>query len=139
MRKAMDHLDWEIIKTLRKDSRTSNVAIARELGVSEGMVRQRIFKLRSEGIIQSFTITTSSRGLKALIEINIEVNVHTTEIARRILALQGIEKVYEISGDTDIIALVDVTNTKELNEAIEGIRAIDDVTSTRTKMVLGEL
>lgn len=135
----MDHLDWEIIKILRKDSRTSNVAIAREMGASEGMIRQRISRLRSEGIIQGFTITTSSRGLKALIEVNIEVNVHTTEIAKRILALQGVEKVYEISGDTDIIALVDVTNTIELNEAIEGIRAIDNVTSTRTKMVLGEL
>ena len=139
MRKAMDHLDWEIIKILRKDSRTSNVAIAREMGASEGMIRQRISRLRSEGIIQGFTITTSSRGLKALIEVNIEVNVHTTEIAKRILALQGVEKVYEISGDTDIIALVDVTNTIELNEAIEGIRAIGNVTSTRTKMVLEEL
>ncbi len=139
MRTPMDHLDWKIIKILRKDSRTSNVAIARELGVSEGMIRQRISRLRNEGIITSFTITTSSRGLKALIEINIEVNVHTTKIAKRILALDGVEKVYESSGDTDIIAFVDVTNTIELNEAIEGIRAIDMVTSTRTKMVLGEL
>jgi DNA-binding Lrp family transcriptional regulator len=139
MKEIMDDLDWEILRILKKDSRTSNVAIARELEVSEGMIRQRIGRMRSSGAITRFTIETSSRGLKALIEVNIEVNVHTTDIAMKIKELPGVEKVFEISGVSDIVALIDVSDTAMLNETIESIRGMGHITNTRTKLVLGEI
>lgn len=139
MKNIVDDLDWEILKVLRSDSRISNVAIAGKLQISEGAVRQRISKLKKAGTITRFTIETSSRGLKALLEINIEVNVHTTKIAERIKGLDGVEKVYEISGDSDIMAVIDVSNTIELNDTIEKVRAMGHITNTRTKLILGEL
>jgi len=139
MKDIMGDLDWEILKILKRDSRTPNVAIARELEVSEGMIRQRIGRMKTSGIIRKFTVETSSRGLKALIEINIAVNVHTTDMAMRIRQLPGVEKVFEISGVSDIVALIDVSDTNMLNETIEAIRAIGHITNTRTKLVLGEL
>jgi DNA-binding Lrp family transcriptional regulator len=139
MKENMDNLDWEILKVLKKDSRTSNVAIARELEVSEGMIRQRIGRMKRNGTITRFTVETSSRGLKAIIEINIAVNVHTTDIATAIRKLPGVEKVYEISGVSDIIALIDVSDTTMLNGTIEAIRAMGHITDTRTKLILGEL
>ncbi|MBN1390243.1 MAG: Lrp/AsnC family transcriptional regulator [Candidatus Thermoplasmatota archaeon] len=139
MNNVKQDLDAKILKLLKEDARRSNVLIARELGVSEGMVRQRIGRMREDGTIRKFTIETSSRGLKAIIEINIEVNVHTTLIAQRIRSLPGVEKVYEASGITDIIAFLDVDDTAMLNDTIEAIRALGPITNTRTKLVLGEL
>jgi len=138
MAEELDDLDWTILKMLKEDSRRTNVAIAGELKVSEGMVRQRIARLRSDGMVKRFTIETASRGLKAIVEVNIDVNVLTGKIAKRIKALKGVERVYEISGDTDIMVIVDVANTIELNSTIEAIRALGNVRSTKTRLILGE-
>lgn len=138
MEPKMDGLDISILEMLKENSRISNVAIANHLKVSEGMIRQRISKLRRNGIIKQYTIKISSKGLKAIIEINTEVNVHSTRIATSIKDLEGVETVYEVSGETDIVAIIDVTGTKELNDTIEAIRAMNNVISTRTKLILNE-
>lgn len=134
----MDELDIRVLEMLKENSRISNVAIAGHLKVSEGMIRQRISKLRRNGIIKQYTIKISSKGLKGIIEINTKVNVHSTRIATAIKELEGVETVYEVSGETDIVAIIDVTGTKELNETIEAIRAMNNVVSTRTKLILNE-
>jgi len=48
---AVDDVDWEIISLLQVDGRTTNVGIARRVGVTEGTVRNRIERLRRQGII----------------------------------------------------------------------------------------
>ena len=78
----IDNLDKKIIELLKKDSRCPFVEIANQLGVSEGTVRSRVHKMVEEGIIRGFTIKTSSKNVKALVEISIAVNTDTQEIAR---------------------------------------------------------
>ena len=82
----IDHLDDKIIEILKKDSRRPFVEIANELEVSEGTIRSRVKKLFEEGVIQAFTIKTSSKNVKALVEVKIDVNVNTSEIADQIAA-----------------------------------------------------
>ena len=139
MRNSHDNLDWKIIDILKRDARTTNVNIAKQLNVSEGMVRQRIKRLIEEGLIKRFTIITESLGLKAIIEVSVEVNVHTTEIASQVKELEGVENVFEISGNRDIIAIVDVDDTLRLNDVIEKIRSMKNVRNTETQLVLREI
>jgi DNA-binding Lrp family transcriptional regulator len=139
MKNSRDELDWKIIDILKRDARTSNVNIAKNLDVSEGMIRQRIKKLVDSGAIKRFTVVTQSLGLKAIIEVSVEVNVHTTKVANQIKALEGIENVFEISGNRDIIAIVDVDNTLRLNDVIEEIRSMQNVENTETQLVLREI
>jgi DNA-binding Lrp family transcriptional regulator len=80
----IDHLDDKIIEILKKDSRRPFVEIANELEVSEGTIRSRVKKLFDEGVIQAFTIKTSSKNVKALVEVKIDVNVNTSDIAAKI-------------------------------------------------------
>jgi DNA-binding Lrp family transcriptional regulator len=139
MKNSRDELDWKIIDILKRDARTSNVNIAKNLDVSEGMIRQRIKKLVDSGAIKRFTVVTQSLGLKAIIEVSVEVNVLTTKVANQIKALEGIENVFEISGNRDIIAIVDVDNTLRLNDVIEEIRSMQNVENTETQLVLREI
>ena len=134
-----DDLDLKILGILKEDSRMTHVAIADRLDVSEGAVRQRIRKMVDGGLIRRFTVATSSQGIKAIVELGVRVNVHTTSIARIVKDIDGVEEVYEISGDSDIVAIVDVDDVAQLNDVIEKVRASDDVTSTTTKMILKEL
>jgi len=134
----IDHLDDKIIEILKKDSRKPFVEIANELEVSEGTIRSRVKKLFEEGIIQAFTIKTSSKNVKALVEVKIDVNVNTSEIADQIASFEGVSEVYEVTGEEDIVAIIDVTSSPQLNEIIERIRRYDNVESTRTRLILKE-
>jgi DNA-binding Lrp family transcriptional regulator len=139
MRNSYDDLDWKILNFLKSDARTSNVNIAKSLNVSEGMIRQRVKKLVDSGIIKRFTVITELHGLKAIIEVSVEVNVHTTKVANNIKAIEGVESVYEVSGNRDIVAIVDVDNTSKLNDVIEEIRSMKNVRNTETQLVLREI
>jgi DNA-binding Lrp family transcriptional regulator len=134
----IDHLDDKIIEILKKDSRRPFVEIANELEVSEGTIRSRVKKLFEEGVIQAFTIKTSSKNVKALVEVKIDVNVNTSEIADQIASFDGVSEVYEVTGEEDIVAIIDVTSSPQLNEIIERLRRYDNVESTRTRLILKE-
>ncbi len=134
----IDHLDDKIIEILKKDSRRPFVEIANELEVSEGTIRSRVKKLFEEDVIQAFTIKTSSKNVKALVEVKIDVNVNTSEIADQIASFEGVSEVYEVTGEEDIVAIIDVTSSPQLNEIIERIRRYDNVESTRTRLILKE-
>jgi DNA-binding Lrp family transcriptional regulator len=134
----IDHLDDKIIEILKKDSRRPFVEIANELEVSEGTIRSRVKKLFDEGVIQAFTIKTSSKNVKALVEVKIDVNVNTSDIADQIAGFDGVSEVYEVTGEEDIVAIIDVTSSPQLNEIIERIRRYDNVESTRTRLILKE-
>ncbi len=134
----IDHLDDKIIDILKKDSRKPFVEIANELNVSEGTIRSRVKKLFEDGVIQSFTIKTSSKNVKAIIEVKIDVNVNTSDVASRISRFDGVSEVYEVTGEEDIVAIIDVTSSPQLNDIIEQIRRFDNVQSTRTRLILKE-
>ena len=139
MRNKIDDLDWEILSILKKDARTPYVTIANTLDVSEGMIRQRVKKLVECGIIKRFTLVTASHSLKAIIEISVEVNVHTATIANNIKNIEGVENVFEISGNSDIVSIVEVDDALKLNDVIEEIRTMKNVCNTETKIVLKEI
>ncbi len=134
----IDHLDERIIEILKKDSRKPFVEIAEELKVSEGTIRSRVRKLFEEGVIQSFTIKTSSKNVKAIIEVKIDVNVNTSEVAANISKFDGVSEVFEVTGEEDIVAIIDVTSSPQLNEIIERIRRFENVLATRTRLILKE-
>ncbi|MCH3977968.1 MAG: Lrp/AsnC family transcriptional regulator [Candidatus Methanomethylophilus sp.] len=134
----IDNLDKRILEIMKKDSRCPYVDIADQLGVSEGTVRSRVHKMTEDGVIRGFTIKTSSKNVKALVEVSIDVNTDTEEIARRMSEYDGVTEVFEVTGDQDIIAIVDVESTQNLNDIIEKVRKYDNVLSTRTRLILKE-
>lgn len=134
----IDNLDKQILEIMKKDSRCPFVEIASQLGVSEGTVRSRVHKMTEMGVIRGFTIKTSSKNVKALVEIRIDVNTDTEEIAKELAGYDGVTEVFEVTGDQDIIALVDVESSQILNEIIERVRRYDNILSTRTRLILKE-
>jgi len=135
----MDALDTEIIHQLRRDGRAAYTSIAEMVGASEATVRTRVRRLVEEGTIRQFTVRVRGANLRALIEVAIETNVITSEVASRIRELAGVEEVWELTGDFDIAAICSADGTDELNELVEGIRAVGSIRSTRTRVILNEI
>jgi DNA-binding Lrp family transcriptional regulator len=134
----MDELDENIIDVLKKDSRRPFVEVAEQLQVSEGTIRSRVRKMTEDGIIKGFTIKTSSRNVKAMVEIRVDVNTDTDAVAKTLASQDGVTEVYEVTGDQDIIAIVDVESSQQLNDIIERVRRYDNILSTRTRLILKE-
>ena len=53
----IDDIDQQIIKILNGDGRTPFAQIAKRLGVSTGMIRQRYHRLVQDGVLQVVAIT----------------------------------------------------------------------------------
>lgn len=54
MTKALDAIDWQILRTISHDARMPVSRIARKLGLKRETVKYRLSKLRSRGVIKYF-------------------------------------------------------------------------------------
>ncbi|PSQ15303.1 AsnC family transcriptional regulator [Halobacteriales archaeon QS_8_69_73] len=134
----MDDLDREILTILRRDSRTPYTEIADRVGTSEGTVRNRVERLVDEGIIERFTIATRTGNVKAMVEIGVAVDVDTDDISERMADWSGVDFVWQVSGEEDVVAVADTADTGTLNEMITRARELDEVVSTKTRLILDE-
>ena len=134
----MDNLDREILAILRQDSRTPYTEIAEQVGTSEGTVRNRVERLIEDDIIERFTIATRTGNVKAMIEIGVAVDVDTREISDRMADWDQVDFVWQVSGDEDIVLVVDATDTQGVNDLLRRARDLDEVVSSTTRLILEE-
>ncbi|MFB6142679.1 MAG: Lrp/AsnC family transcriptional regulator [Halorientalis sp.] len=134
----MDDLDRQILSILRRDARTPYTEIADQVGTSEGTVRNRVERMVEDGIIERFTVSTSTGNVKAMIEIGVDVNVDTAAVTDRIIEWREVDLVWQVSGDEDIVLVVDAADTERVNELITRARELDEVVNTKTRLILDE-
>jgi len=134
----MDDLDRQILDVLRRDSRTPYTEIADRIGVSEGTVRNRVERLQADGTIERFTVSTSTGNVKAMIEVDVAVDVDTHAVGDEIATWDEVDFVWQVSGELDIVVVVDAKDTTRVNELITKTRELDDVTTTKTRLILDE-
>lgn len=134
----MDEIDSRILEILKKDARKPYTEVAEQIGASEGTVRNRVQKLVEDGVIRRFTVSTSVGNVRAMIEVEVDIDVETSEVSGEIAGWGGVDFVWEISGNEDIVVVVDVANTAEVNDLITRIRQLDETVSTRTRLILDE-
>ncbi|MFB6110339.1 MAG: Lrp/AsnC family transcriptional regulator [Halodesulfurarchaeum sp.] len=134
----MDDLDREILALLREDSRTPYTEIADQLGVSEGTVRNRVDRLLEAGTIERFTIATRTGNIKSMVEVSVAVDVDTNALAERMAEWTEVDFVWQVSGEQDIVLIVDAMDTERINELITRTREQSEVRSTKTRLILEE-
>jgi len=134
----MDDLDRHILSILRRDARTPYTEIADRVGTSEGTVRNRVDRLTKEGIIERFTVTTRTGNVKAMIEVSVDMNVNTNDISAQMADWEEVDFVWQVSGEDDIVLVVDCVDTQAVNELISQAREMEDVKGTTTRLILDE-
>ncbi|WP_129113161.1 Lrp/AsnC family transcriptional regulator [Halegenticoccus tardaugens] len=134
----MDDLDRRILNILRRDARTPYTEIAGRVGTSEGTVRNRVERMTTEGIIERFTVATRTGNVKAMIEVSVAVDVNTAEVCDRMAEWEEADFAWQVSGEEDIVLVVDATDTRAVNELITQARELEEVKSTKTRLILDE-
>ncbi|HEU16213.1 MAG TPA: Lrp/AsnC family transcriptional regulator [Nitrososphaeria archaeon] len=134
-----DDIDSKIIGMLKADARKPFVEIAKELGISEAAVRRRVRKLVESGTIKKFTIELGRLGgASAITLVAVEPGAQIRSIAERVRALDGVDRVYEITGQYDMAIFVGGESITDVNSTIDKIRSMDGVVSTNTVIILKE-
>jgi len=133
----VDEIDEKIMALLEENARMTYVEIGNLVGLSEGAVRNRIQSLLSDNVIKRFTIEKSiSHGVRALTMIAVEPGIPTFEVSKKVNSLEGVERIYEVTGEYDIVMVSHGSNIESINKVIEDIRKINGVEKTNTIIVL---
>ncbi|UPV75030.1 Lrp/AsnC family transcriptional regulator [Halorussus limi] len=134
----MDELDREILSILRRDARKPYTEIAEEVGTSEGTVRNRVERMTDDGVIERFTIATQTGNVKAMIELDVAVDVNTSDLGERVADWEQVDFVWQVSGEEDIVLVVDAADTQSVNQLITRARELEEVVNTKTRLILDE-
>ncbi len=136
----VDEIDERVLRLLEENSRMSYVEIGRTVGLSEGAVRNRVQALVSDGVIKRFTIEKSStHGVRALTMIAVDPGTPTYEVSKMVNRLAGVERIYEVTGEYDIVMVSSGSSIEGINKVIEDVRKIEGVEKTNTIIVLRTL
>lgn len=134
-----DATDWEIIKLLSEKQMT-NSAVAEKLGINEATVRQRVKKLKKQGIIK-ITAQTNPDILENHQLVLVMANVDSPKLlkikAEEISSLDDVLSVSVVAGQYDLIFEVLVVSNKGLVKFItQELSKIDGLSKTETFVTL---
>ncbi|HXF62335.1 MAG TPA: Lrp/AsnC family transcriptional regulator [Caldilineaceae bacterium] len=135
----MDKVDRAIIAALKEDGRTPYSRIAEQLGVSPGMIRQRVQRLNEQGILQVVAVTNPLKigyHTMALIGVKAE-GQRLQQIARQIAAFD--EVIYLTICSAAYNLLVEVLcldNSHLLSFLTEKLYSVEGVRDTETFIYL---
>ena len=134
----IDQIDDEIIRLLQVDGRRPYTQLAKEVGLSEAAVRQRVQRLLESGIMQVVAVTDPlSLGMKRGAMIAIKVEGDVKKVAFALGEMDDVVYVVLTAGNTDILAEVVVPDDEALLDLLnDRIRAIPGVVSTETSIYL---
>lgn len=134
----MDDLDRDILDILRRDARLPYTEIADRVDTSEGTVRNRVDRLIADGVIERFTVATRTGNVKAMIEIAVDIDVDTHALATEMADWGSVDFVWQVSGEEDIVLVVDAADTGGVNALITRARELEEVIGTKTRLILDE-
>lgn len=138
-RESLDDTDWAIVERLRQENAT-NIDLARELGVSEGTVRQRLKRLKDSGVLRiTAGIDPDALGNQqaALVAVNVTRASLLEQKAREIADLPHVLAVSIVSGRYDLMAEVLVDSNHGLVDFLTAeLAGVEEVSATESFLLL---
>jgi DNA-binding Lrp family transcriptional regulator len=136
---ALDPLDVRILEHLTVDGRMAFRAIAKELDVSEALVRQRVNALRERGAVRISAITNPmSLGLTtaAWIGMNVAPGHEVRKVAAGLAAISAVTYIALCSGRTDMFFEVLCRDDGQFLKVMDAVRMVPGVAALETFMYL---
>lgn len=135
----VDDVDLQIIRILNDDGRTPFAQIAKRLGVSTGMIRQRYHRLVEDGVLQIVAVTNPLlMGFATMAQIGIKADVNRLEeIADEIALFEEVTYLVLLTGSYDLyVEVVCRDKTHLLNFLSKKLHAVEGIKEAETFMYL---
>jgi Lrp/AsnC family leucine-responsive transcriptional regulator len=137
----MDAVDRHIIERLQQDGRATQQELAREIGLSQPTVAERIRKLEERGVIRGYAAKVDAAALgkeiTAFVGVSIEHPRFFDTFAEAVQQLDDVLECHRVAGDDSYMLKVKVTTAAALDDLLVGVlRQIPGVTRTHTTIAL---
>ena len=135
----VDDMDKRLLSELRSDSRAPIAELARRLGVSRSTVKDRIDRLERKGVIKGYSLVLSEEFTKGRISAHVMIKLEShgsPRVVQQLKHLTQVNKAFAVSGNYDLILLVDAESTGELDDVLDKIRLLEGIKDTLTSIVL---
>lgn len=136
---GLTDVDRQLLSMLRQDSRQPVTKLAADLGLSRANVYARLSRLEEEGVIQGYTVRLGSDYDRRLIraQVMIKVQLKLAKVTEDELgAIAELSALHAISGEYDLIAVIEAETVSDLNTLIDRIGALDGVERTTSSILL---
>ncbi len=131
--------DEKLLALLQRDGRASISDLARALSLSRATVQSRLQKLQDNGVIKGFTLELGESYLANLVAAHVSIKVKqklTTKTNSELRQMPQISALYAISGEYDLIAIVQAQSTEQLSHLLDDIGNLDGVERTTSSVIL---
>jgi DNA-binding Lrp family transcriptional regulator len=139
----MDDTDRTIVALLRENARRSFLDIGRHVHLSAPAVKRRVDRLERDGVLLGYTAVVEPEAFgwhaEAFVDIYCEGGMSGSAIKRAVEREAGVVSAHTVAGEASALLHVMARDTKDLESALERIRATDGVTRTVTEVVLSTL
>ncbi len=134
-----DELDWRLCNLLRSDGRRTNTDLARELNVSESLVRRKLKRLIDADFLR-VVAAANPQKLGFVLDVWGALSVAPGKISSVVVALNALEPVRYaavVSGSYDVFFEVLFQDQEQFYEFLtQSLAAIDGITSVQTWHIL---
>ncbi len=136
---SLDATDRALIHLLQRDGRRPYTQLAKEVGLSEAAVRQRVQRMLDNDTMQIVAVTDPLQlGLNRQAMVLIRVNGDVREVADQLEQIEEVAYLVVTAGSVDLLAELVVSDDDALFSLLnDRIRQIPGVLSTETIMYLG--
>jgi Lrp/AsnC family transcriptional regulator, regulator for asnA, asnC and gidA len=136
----LDDINLRIIDILSKDSSTTFVEIAKQIGISDATVHLRVRRLIAAGIITKFTISVNNNLLGydhlAFMGINVEPGF-ADEATLELANLDEVLEIHEMHGTFDLLLKIRARDLNQMRDVVENkIRKLPHILETELMTVL---
>ena len=135
----LDDTDERLLALLRRDGRRPIAQLAKDLGISRGLLYSRLARLEDEGVVAGYTVRLgeafAGRRVRAHMMIKTLPRCHR-EVELALAALPTVQAVFAISGENDIIAMLEAEDSSQLNDLIDEIGLLEGIERTTTSVIL---
>ncbi|CAM4189012.1 Lrp/AsnC family transcriptional regulator [Pseudoalteromonas byunsanensis] len=131
--------DEKLIALLRSNARASISDLARSLDLSRSTVQSRLQKLEQSGVIQGYSVEFGDAYLSELVEAHVSIKVKQKLTTKTNIALKHISHIsalYAISGEYDMIAVVEAQSLQQLSTILDDIGNLEGVERTNSSVIL---
>ncbi|MBI5608925.1 MAG: Lrp/AsnC family transcriptional regulator [Deltaproteobacteria bacterium] len=137
----MDVADQLILERLQQDSRITQQELAREVGLAQPTVAERIRKLEHSGVIRGYVAkvdaTMLGKEITAFVGVSIEHPRYFDEFTDAVLGMDDVLECHRVAGEDSYLLKVKSATPATLDDLLVGkLRLLPGVTRTYTTIVL---
>ncbi|WP_158771972.1 MULTISPECIES: Lrp/AsnC family transcriptional regulator [unclassified Paraglaciecola] len=131
--------EQQLLSILRSNARASISDLARVLNLSRSTVQNRMSKLEESGVIKGYAVQYGSEYQDNLVSSHVSIKVRQKLTAKTNAELRQVSEVselYAISGEYDLIAIVQAESLEQLSHILDKIGNFKGVERTNSSVIL---